>query len=87
MEPVDVDAGRGELPFGEANRAFAPPAATRVDQPAGHERGSVAVVGDGGNQPVVLVAEVQAASRPVADRPVGGELRERRDTEHARDDT
>ena len=48
--------------------------------------GPDAVVGDGGDQPVVLVAEVEAASRSVADRPVGRQRRERRYSEHAGDD-
>ena len=86
VEPAEVDAGRRELPLGEAHRALAPVAPSWVDQPARDERRAVAVVGDGGDQPVVLVAEVEAAARPVADRPVGRQRRERRHAEHAGDD-
>ena len=86
VEPSEVDAGRRELPLGEADRAFAPVAPSWVDQPARHQRRPGAVVGDGGDQPVVLVAEVEAAAGPVADRPVGRQCRELRDSELVGDD-
>ena len=60
-----------EPPAGERHRPLAPVAPTGVDQPARHERRPAAVVDDGGDQPVVLVAEVGASAGPIAERPGG----------------
>ena len=56
--------GRAMLPPGERDRPLPPAAAPGIDEPAGDERRAVAVVDDGRDEPVVLVAEVGASGEP-----------------------
>ena len=70
VEPVDVDAGLQPPPAGERDRSSPPERHAGIDQPTGDQGRTVRVVGDRGDQPVVLVAEVGVESGPVAETPV-----------------
>ncbi len=85
-QPRPVDAGPGEPAAGERHRSLAPPAAAGVDEPAGHERWARRVVVDGGDQPVVLIAEVGAEPAAGPERARRRERRQRRDAERVGDD-